>query len=463
MFTQLGPNQPSRDTEEDRLILDQADFLAVAPRLLIEFHLMAVGHVRRRIAGRIREFIVDRWEFADGTPRGLDRPPLLDWAVLASSPSENRSSVGNHLQWLIEELQPKRSQLVVALLLDPTDHARLTTGLWHDGCWTFPQETHLIGPGMLILQRHSDKNSTVVFSFENPAPTPSILPSASAAPNDLRLRESRTAGALRSLYDRLGSTSGRMTHAVVVGAGGGGQELVRQLIACGVRHVTTIDGDTIGPENLDRMTMAHPADIGQPKVRQLARAVYSQQPELLVHAIPKSVQHSETIKYLHRTRADVLFSFLDSDVGRLATSLLAREMHAVHIDVGSLIQYAGDPGAERRVMSADVRLFVPGGRGCVACVPEMPGIETVLYHLSSPANCLERGQPRPWNTNRAGSLLHLNSLAAGLAMETWFAWLERRIFSSTWTRLRWDGLVPQVESIAVNKGDNCLFCNERPQ
>lgn len=454
MSTTPCPNHSATNLSSSRLIIDQPDFLRVAPQLLVDVHRMAVGRVRQRTTGPVQENILDRWELQNNIPSGRERPPMLDWALMATAQPLNST-----LQSIIERVQPKRSQLLIVVLLDPNDHSRLTTAIWHEGKWAYPEEIRLIGPKMLMLddgydtaREEPDQNSS--FNSDSDWEAPNKSNTSERAMSHADLRASRTVGALRALYRPV-----KKSHVIVAGAGGGGQELITQLIACGVRHVTNLDADTVGLENLDRMPLALPSDVGEPKVVQMARAFHRQQPDLLIHAVPRAIHHPDSVKMLHGTRADAIFSFLDSDVGRLATSLLAREMHAIHIDVGTLIEYVGEPGKERRVMAADVRLFAPG-QGCTACVPQMGSLETVLYHLSSPPNCLERGQYRSWDALRAGSLLHLNSTAAALAVETWLAWLEGNITTSTWTRLRWDGPIPRVESAAVGPTKECRFCTE---
>jgi len=424
--------------------MDQTSFLSVAPQLLLPGNRCAVAQVRRRVADRYNEWVVTHFRVAAAD--GQDLPPLIDWAVAAASTAGRQT-----LEDLLSQVRPKRSQVLILLLLDSEDRSRFQCGLWRDGQWQSPEELHFVGPGMPILGRGS--NGLLLDLPEH---------GSQPASRSSSLRDSRTQGALKGLHTALKMDSnGRLTHAVVVGAGGGGQQLATQLVASGVRRLSLIDGDKIGLENLDRLPLAGPKDVGRRKVLQLARALSRQQPELLVHALPTPVHASKAITYLQSSRADVLFSFVDSQVGRLATMLLAREMHAVHIDVGTLVEYARDSGQERRVMSADIRLFAPG-LGCVACVPRMPAeaLDDELYHLSAPPGCLKRGRgPQAWNATRDGSLLHLNQVAAALAVEAWFNWLEARVLTSTWTRLRWEGLSPQVESLPVGPATDCRFCN----
>jgi molybdopterin/thiamine biosynthesis adenylyltransferase len=420
-------------TDDFRVILNQQDLLQVAPKLMLDSGLAAVGRVREHDTLEGREFILDRWEIVSPFPNGRQRPPMTTWAVMLSEDSTSLDS-------LIERLSPKRSQRVIVLLLNRKDHSKLTLAAWFDGRWTNPSEVSLVGSGMLTL-KSSDRFTAVEES------------------SDQSIRASRTRDALpRGVFEKV-----RSAQVAMVGAGGGGIALAGCLVSIGILKLTMIDSDRLGPENLDRMPWVRHQSVGEHKTKELACRLAENQPDLLVRGLPYSIQSDIPAEHLRSNRPDVMFSFVDSNSARLATSLLARELETIHIDLGSSVVWE----EKTRVLSGDIRLFEPGqGRGCVACVPAMPQIEDVLYDLSRPPGSLARGPQVPWNESRAGSLFHLNHMVAALAMELWVAWLSGSLRTSTWTRLRWRGEIPEVRQTSVaspagSAGEkSCRFCWE---
>ncbi|MCA9012301.1 MAG: ThiF family adenylyltransferase [Planctomycetaceae bacterium] len=428
------------------LIINQPQFLRTVRSVLLDQGQFVVGRVRRRRTSHGLELIIDGWSHVEGVPDGRSMAPMLDFAVMVSNLSQRIP-----VERLIEVVRPKRSHLLIAISLEPEHHELLPVLIIDDGRVLRPEHVRFIGSGLLTLPDAIRTTLTVSGEAasrvkEESADRPEDL---STIPTIDTLRSSRTIGALRHLYQRLA-----MLTIILVGAGRGGQELARQLVAAGVRRLIIIDGDRIGPENLDAMPMVTTDDVGEFKAVHLARVLRLNQPDLTVSCIPHSILEPDAVRILRETRADTVFSFIDGDVGRLAVSQLCMATQTVHVDAGSLIEWNGDV----RTMSLDVRLFEPG-LGCVACVPPMENLEEVLYQFSAPDNALSRGTPTEWNEQRAGSLLHLNAMACAITIETWLAWLNGRIPTSHWRRVRWeDGGVPEFHAGSVGPADDCRFC-----
>lgn len=408
-----------------------------------------VGRVVRRRTTQGLELIIDSWSHAEGIPDGRSMAPMLDWAVMVNNFNQRIP-----VERLIDVVQPKRSHLLVAISLEPDHHELLPVLILDNGRVSRPEQVRFIGSGLLTLPDSNIKVPSAIDRDPNDSrSTDNDEPTSSGTMDNETLRSSRTVGALRALYDRL-----QKLIVILVGAGRGGQELARQLVAAGVRRLIIIDGDRIGPENLDAMPMVTTADLGEFKAVHLARVLRLNQPDLTVTCIPHSVFASDAVRMLRETRADTVFSFIDSDAGRLAVSQLCTATQTVHVDTGSLIEWKEDA----RTMSADVRLFEPG-LGCVACVPPMENLDEVLYQFSAPDNALSRGLPTEWDDQRAGSLLHLNAMACAVTIETWLGWLNGNISTSHWTRIRWtEGGIPEFHAGNVGPNEHCRFCRVAP-
>ena len=72
---------------------------------------------------------------------------------------------------------------------------------------------------------------------------------------------------------------------LVVGAGGLGSPVLRQLATIGVAHITVIDDDVVDESNLHRQTLYTGDDVGQSKIERAARVLRKLSPGLSVHTI----------------------------------------------------------------------------------------------------------------------------------------------------------------------------------
>lgn len=408
---------------DHELILSRADLQRTASPILLDRGRCAVAPLRGIDLENRRELILRPWEPRNALPNGGEYPLLAEYAVLAAD-----RAGGLTIDQLVKQIQPKRSHRVVVILLNPHDRAAFPVALWDQGMSVPISRVRLIGSGLVTLTTE-----------EVPEPSPS-------------LRASRTTGALRGLYPQVLALS-----ALLVGAGRGASELARQLVAAGLRRLTVVDSDHLGPENLDAMPHAAVWQKGQSKTQILARSLRRNQPALTVSCLDRPVTSLEGLSLLDRRRFDTVFSFVDNLAARLAASLKCRERLMIHVDVGTLIEH---DAAGNRVMSADIRLFEPG-QGCAACVPRLTLEERddAIHEIGAPDDALYRGSRRAWNADRSGSLHHVNALACSLAVELWLGYLAGTITTSHWIRVRWPaGGVPAIEHSSIGPGDDCIVC-----
>jgi hypothetical protein len=103
-----------------------------------------------------------------------------------------------------------------------------------------------------------------------------------------------------------------------------------------------------------------------------------------------------------------------------------------HLDIGSGVLR---DGAGRRV-GADVRLCLPG-EACIACLGGLRDPDGAGRAVAAPPAALRRGPLRPWDEQRAGSLVTVNQIAVNLGVQLWLDLLAGRLGRSTWYHLRW--------------------------
>ncbi|MCA9186616.1 MAG: ThiF family adenylyltransferase [Pirellulaceae bacterium] len=435
-------------TNRCEIIVDRPAYQRALRGVIVDPGRCSVGRVRYRETNSGLELIIDDWQAPGSLPNAQLLPPLHSLAVLTSSldPRINAES-------LSELLQLERSQLLVGFVLDPHDHSKLDVVVIHQGDRLCPTKIRFIGAGIFNVAAEK-----LTGSGQPPAGNGNGVGNKdgiNATREFHSHRRSRTEGALgRQLYERFASM-----RLLVIGAGGGGSELARQLCSLNPAWIVTMDGDQVGPENLNALPHASEQDAWDriPKVHALARVIHANQPDLRLSTVQRSIQQQAGADVLMKQRFDAVFTFIDNDAGRLVASWLCgrHHSHTVHVDVGTLIQFTL---GGRRIMRADIRLFEPG-RGCVACVPKMANLSRVMDTIAAPRGAMRRGKPRQWNASRAGSLLSLNAMAASLATDLFLSYLDGRIATSHWLRVRWPfGKLPLIRSHNVTGDPECRFC-----
>ena len=76
---------------------------------------------------------------------------------------------------------------------------------------------------------------------------------------------------------------------LVVGAGGIGCEVLKNLCRCGFKHITIVDFDFIEETNLNRQFYFRKAHIGLPKAEILKLCLSTMDPSLLITAITDNI------------------------------------------------------------------------------------------------------------------------------------------------------------------------------
>ncbi len=152
-----------------------------------------------------------------------------------------------------------------------------------------------------------------------------------------------------------------------------------------------------------------------------------------------------------------MISCVDNDSARLAIAAMAAKLLRVHLDLGTLVQRTVDqPDNPDRQIGADIRLMLPGS--CLACVG---GLQPTTDETTVVRSGEHSGDVRDWQSGgRAGSLLSINHLAVGAAIQIWLDLLAEKINSSFWQRIQWQqGRGLETASSAVVGDPKCRVCH----
>ncbi|WP_417385638.1 ThiF family adenylyltransferase [Gimesia sp.] len=405
-----------------RLIITHAAWSAALRSMLLDADRCAIGSLRWNNTVTSTEFLVHQLDLVERWPVGEERFPLTDWLVMAVSRDPSETPVK-----ILQQIKPRKSQTVIILTFYDEDRQRWDGFVHREGEVIPLNEIHIIGPGMMRLNREDE-------------PVIQELPTAG--------RWSRTIGALGGpLWSKV-----RNSNLLLIGCGRNGTLAAWNFAGLGIEQMTLVDEDVLKIENLDAMPGLTLDDIGLPKVTVLARHLIAYNNEMTIRCFTKPVH--EILDQL-RTRFDLIITCVDSDVARVAASWLSRELLIPHLDIGTEVGRTENS----QLLAGDVRLLQPYDGGCVSCVGGLRAPAEAQYEFAAPHGSLHRGEPAPWYEQRVGSLIHLNSMTVGTSVELWLASLQGHT-GSFWQRLTWnDKTGLEAEGVEVMQDEACPYCH----
>ncbi|CAJ0573556.1 unnamed protein product, partial [Mesorhabditis spiculigera] len=192
----------------------------------------------------------------------------------------------------------------------------------------------------------------------------------------------------------------RQAKILVIGAGGLGCELLKDLALSGFAHIEVIDMDTIDVSNLNRQFLFREADVGKPKAEVAAAFVSRRVPtcRVIPHHCPIESKGPAFYKSFN-----IVVCGLDSiKARRWINSMLCDLVHTDsdgEIDPGTIIPMV-DGGTEG--FKGNVRVIYPKMSACVECLLDLypPQINfpmcTIAHTPRLPEHCVEYVKVVEW-------------------------------------------------------------------
>ncbi len=400
---------------------------------------LAWGQIQRSYHDGQCDLLVRRLWFTRSVPSGESQSPAFDW-ILLDSPLNTDPGQARRI---IEQSHLRTGQLLAYMQVGLGENRDQWIGaISHLGNMEPIQKLLFVGPEMESFSRSTSLK------------TEQSIPA----------KWSRVAGGMgHSVLRKF-----RRQLPMVVGTGRIGSLVAESLVRMGVRRIILVDPDQIEAFNLDATFGTCHGDIGRSKVGAIARHLNRIRPGSLIHALEKDISDKSVIDQARR--CDLLISCVDNDAPRRSTAILANQLLKVHLDIGTIVRAFNDSNSEPsenspREIAADVRLLLP--RSCVMCVGglrEPSGITTSKTSDTTLSSLGQRLEPVDmWRSGgRLGSLLSINEIAVGSALQMWLDLLAGQVRQSMWQRIRWEsgrGLSVASGSVAGRK--DCPICGIR--
>ena len=180
---------------------------------------------------------------------------------------------------------------------------------------------------------------------------------------------------------------------LVIGAGGLGCELLKDLALSGFTDIHVIDMDTIDVSNLNRQFLFRPTDVGRPKAVTAAEFVNKRLPHVTITPHFGKIQDKEESFY---EDFDIIISGLDNVDARRWINALVINMHKEETKTIPLI----DGGTEG--WKGQARVIIPGQTACFECSlalfppPTTYPLCTLATNPRLPEHCIEFASLLEW-------------------------------------------------------------------
>lgn len=248
------------------------------------------------------------------------------------------------------------------------------------------------------------------------------------------------------------------SRVTVVGAGGIGSEMARQVALLGVRDITIVDGDRIERRNANRLLWASADDVGRYKVDRLAEELRRHDPAREVRAIRTPFPSSEAVRAVER--ADMVLVGVDSDRTRFDVLRLCVRHLRPAVDAGTAV-YLDDARERDHLRAGHVWLYLPGSQRCWLDMGlDGPGLwDPGLVKARRNAGYVVGEE----NGASPGSIQTLNALVTALAVQAAEQVLMGRDPGAEMTQVAVDtsgALQCSLRSMRVAQEHECPLCGD---
>lgn len=166
-------------------------------------------------------------------------------------------------------------------------------------------------------------------------------------------------------------------HILVVGAGGLGCEIMKNLALSNIKKISIVDLDQIELSNLNRQFLFRQKDIGRYKSEVVAEFINKKYPDIKVNHYTKKVEDFSTS---FMKQFNVIIGGLDNDVARSYLSKLVHELvefdNQGNIIPESVIPYI-DGGTEG--FRGQSKVIIPYEGACLECQRDMIAPRVSIY------------------------------------------------------------------------------------
>ncbi|KAF2096649.1 putative NEDD8 activating enzyme [Rhizodiscina lignyota] len=191
---------------------------------------------------------------------------------------------------------------------------------------------------------------------------------------------------------------------LVIGAGGLGCEILKNLALSGFKDIHVIDMDTIDVSNLNRQFLFRQADVGKYKAEVAAKFVMNRVKGVSIEAYCGKIQDKDESYY---KQFNIIVCGLDSVEARRWINATLVDM--VDLEDGDSIKPLVDGGTEG--FKGQTRVIIPSFTACIECQLELnaPRAAVPLCTLATiprqPQHCIEWAHIIAWEEERKGDTL----------------------------------------------------------